>query len=208
MNTILVTTAYLPPIDYIKSIMDGDQTMIEQCENYQKRSYRNRAVIFTANGLLSLSIPVNKKMGNHTPIDKITIDDHDNWSHDHWQAIKSAYNKSPYFEYYSYLLEPFYQQKWETLLQLNTELLHLILKILSIQKPILATEEYFSNPTEMIDLRNLHQKHKQGETLYDIKPYPQVFDHKFAFDGKISILDLIFNLGPQAVIYLKELEIA
>lgn len=205
MNKILHTTAYLPPIDYIKSIMDADLITIETHENYQKRTYRNRAVIQAANGPLTLSIPVNKQTGNHTPIDKITIEYLSNWQHDHWQAIQSAYNKSPYFEYYGYLIEPFYRKRWETLLEYNTELLRVILKIFNIDKPIHFSGTYLANPTEMVDYRDLTQQHKSGTTLFPITAYPQVFDYKHPFEGKISILDTIFNMGPDVKTYLQKL---
>ena len=205
MNQILLSTAYLPPIDYIKSILSSDGIVIEAHENYQKRTYRNRAVIQAANGPLTLSIPVNKQLGNHTPIDKITIEYLSNWQHDHWQAIQSAYNKSPYFEYYSYLIEPFYKQRWSTLFEYNTELLKIILKILSIDKPIFFSENYQVKPAEIADFRDLSEKHKTGKTIIPILPYPQVFDYKHPFEGKISILDTLFNLGPDTKSYLQRL---
>lgn len=205
MNQVLLSTAYLPPIDYIKSILSSEGIVIEAHENYQKRTYRNRAVIQAANGPLTLSIPVNKQLGNHTPIDKITIEYLSNWQHDHWQAIQSAYNKSPYFEYYSYLIEPFYKNRWETLLEYNTEFLKLILKIASIQKNISYTNEFEIQSVEKTDYRNLSHIHKSGITLYPIKKYPQVFDYKHPFEGRISILDTLFNLGPDTKTYLQGL---
>jgi len=202
MNTLLISTAYLPPIDYIKAMVDADKTEIELHENFQKRSYRNRAVILSANGPLSLSIPVKKPNGNHTLISEVLIDYSESWQHDHWQAIQSAYNKSPYFEYYSYLFELFYQKRWDTLLDYNTALIKEILKILSIPTSISFTEEYVANPPETSDCRDLFQKHKSGVSLYTMTPYNQVFDYKFPFEGKISILDTVFNLGPDTGSYL------
>ncbi len=206
MSNIIISTSYLPPIDYIKAIVSSETVMMEHHENFQKRSYRNRAVIQSANGLLNLTVPINKTMGIHTPIDKITIDHNSTWQHDHWIALKSAYNKSPYFDYYNYLIEPLYQKKWPTLMELNEGYLECILKILSIQKTIGKTVNYESFPKEFTDLRNLHLDHKLGKTYYKIPPYPQVFDFKNPFDGRVSIFDTLFNLGPQTMVYLRDLK--
>lgn len=206
MNTLLISTAYLPTIDYINAIAQAAETQIELHENFQKRSYRNRAIILSANGPLPLSIPVKKPEGNHTPIAEILIDYSESWQHDHWQAIQSAYNKSPYFEYYNYLFEPFYSKKWDTLLEFNTTLLHQILKILSIQKSISQTDVYVQKPTETKDCRDLYRTHKLGESLYKIEPYLQVFDYKQSFVWQVSIVDTLFNLGPDTNSYLQRLK--
>lgn len=206
MNTLLISTAYLPPIDYLKAMIEADQTVIEAHENFQKRSYRNRAVILSANGPLTLSVPVKKPEGNHTPITAVTIDYGETWQHDHWQAIQSAYNKSPFFEYYGYLIEPFYKKRWKSLLEYNTELLSVLLKILSIDKPIHFSETYQPKPLDgTVDCRDLFQKHKVGNTLFPVTTYPQVFDYKFPFEANISILDTLFNLGPDTGSYLQRL---
>lgn len=202
MRNILHTTAYFPPIDYIISILDVDKITIEANENYQKRSYRNRTIIQAANGSLGLSIPVNKIDGSHTPINKIEIDYSYNWQHDHWQAIQSAYNRSPFFEYYKHFFEPFFVNKWSHLLELNTEILKTLLTLLSIQKPIVYSESFNKAVLDGVDYRDLYQKHKLGKSIYLIDPYAQVFDFKHTFNPNVSILDAIFNLGPETVSHL------
>ncbi|MEI6347533.1 MAG: WbqC family protein [Bacteroidota bacterium] len=206
MTKILLTTAYLPPIDYIKAIMEASEVEIEYCENYQKRTYRNRAIILTANGPLSLSIPVNKPKGNHTPINEITIDNTENWQHDHWQAIKSAYNRSPFYEYYADLLSPIYQQEKQLLVDFNQEVLQIIFKIIGKKLSVNHSNTFIKSPLDVIDLRDIHQIHKQGKTIYCIPEYPQVFDYKHPFTSPVSILDLIFNQGNYCPIYLQSMQ--
>lgn len=206
MEIVLLTTAYLPTIDYIKAISEFEEIQIEAHENYQKRTYRNRSVILSANGPLSLSIPVNKPFGNHTPICEVTIDYTANWQHDHWNAIQSAYNRSPFFEYYADFFQPFYHDKWETLVDYNTALLNLIFKIIGIKKQIVFTEKFELEPIQTVDFRNLYQIHKGGEMVYQIQQYPQVFDYKNPFVAQVSILDLLFNQGNQSLNYLQNLK--
>ena len=203
---ILLSTAYLPPIDYIKYCV-CENVFIEYAENFTKRSYRNRCLILTANGTLCLSIPVKKTKGNNTPIKEIEIDYSMNWQLDHWRAIESAYNSSPFFEYYSYMLKPFYfSKKWKYLIDYNSDLLTLIFKMLTINPELNYTTIYQKEPTDKLDLRQLFLIHKNDQNNIENKDkytYNQVFDYKFEFTPNLSIIDLIFNLGSQSLSYLK-----
>jgi hypothetical protein len=108
-NSILLATAYLPPVQYFMAIVNADDVYIEKHETYHKQTFRNRCEIYTANGKLPLTIPVIKVNGNHTRIDEITISDQYKWQILHWRAIKIAYSNSPFFLYYKDDLSVFFK---------------------------------------------------------------------------------------------------
>ncbi len=200
---ILLSTAYMPPIEYFAALVHAKSVYIETHETYLKQSYRNRVEIYSANGKMDLSIPIHKINGNHTLTKDIEISYTDNWNKKHWKAIESAYNKSPYFLYYRDELEHFFINKYETLLNLNTELLQFLLKKLRISALIGFTEEFFAeSPDNYIDLRwKIHPKQVSG---IQFEPYWQVFDAKHGFISNLSIIDLLFNLGPDSRDYLNQ----
>jgi len=180
---------------------------IEQCENYQKQSYRNRTRIFTANGPLDLSIPVTKRADKELTKD-IKISYSENWQIRHWRAITSAYNNSPYFDFFEDDIRYFYTSKFESLLNYNTEQLKLVLKLLRHQKNIELTT-CFEMPADPMyeDLRSsIHPKisfKKDGLVKERLEiSYYQTFENKFDFCGNLSVLDLLFNKGLDTTGYL------
>jgi len=201
-NTILLSTAYLPPIEYFVRILHSDKVYIEQFENYHKQTYRNRCRIASTNGLLSLSIPVIKTDGNHTLINNIAISNAEPWQKIHWRTIESAYNKSPFFLYYEDALKPFYNRKFENLLDFNSSLTENILHLIGIEKPIFFTAEFAAEPKNTIDFRFSIQPKQKIENEY--KSYIQVFSSKYGFIPNLSIIDLLFNEGPDTVEYLMQ----
>lgn len=204
MNFIL-TTAYFPPIEYIALIENGSSVFIEGDENFQKQSYRNRMSILTANGVQHLSIPV---VQNHTKtkIRDAEIDYKTEWQKQHWRAITSAYNNSPFFLYYQDYFYPFYEKKNRFLLDFNTELLIVLLKLCHIDKEVLFTKEfqaYYETP--MLDYRTIiHPKRCNLSDYFFTNQvaYNQVFDGKYGFTPNLSILDLLCNQGNQTKQYL------
>ncbi len=201
----LLTTAYLPSISYILKFIDS-LVFLEYNENYTKRSYRNRANILTSNGVQCLSVPINTTQGNHTPIKEITIDYSTKWQKNHWRAIESAYKSSPYYEYYSFMFEPFYhKQNYKFLIDFNFDILHIIFKILNIRPEISLTKEYDINPQDKIDLRQLFESDKINKNNFNIK-YNQVFEYKFNFVENLSIIDLLFNQGRESLNYLNKIK--
>lgn len=196
MSEILFSTAYLPPIEFFKNMMEHNHIIIEQYETYPKQTYRNRCEILSANGKLSLTIPVIKINGNHTLTKDVEISYSTNWQKIHWRAIESAYNNSPFFIYYSDLFYPFYEKKNKYLIDYNNELLELILKILKVNTKFSLSAKYEKQPIQTIDLRDTIHPKKNIVTLEKkYQAYNQVFLDKFGFISNLSIIDLLFNEG-------------
>jgi hypothetical protein len=205
ISSILLSTAYLPPIEYFIWISKAKSILIEREEHYIKQTYRNRCEIYTANGKLSLTIPVIKTNGNHTRIKDIKIDYSEKWQQKHWRAIVSAYNQSPYFLYYNEGLEQFYTKKINYLIDYNSQLLNLILKFLKIEsKEINFTDKFIKmTGNEVADYRYKMSPKINPETK--LISYTQVFGVKHGFFNNLSIIDLIFNMGGESKRYISEL---
>ncbi len=191
---VLFSLFYLPPVEYFKLINQANTVMLEQCEFYIKQTYRNRCRIATANGIIDLTIPVEKS-GKEFVRD-IKISEHTDWQTHHWRTIEAAYNSSPFFEYYSDDFRPFYEKKWVFLWDFNFQLLQKVMELLEIDNKILLTEKYELQLPEVFDVREMiHPKKNQ---LIETPPYYQVFSQKFGFQKGLSILDLLFNMGNES----------
>jgi hypothetical protein len=199
MSTVLLSTAYFPPIEYFQTYAEADHVSIDQHEHYQKQTYRNRMCILGANGKLDLSIPV-KKFANHTPIKDIQISYDTPWQKLHWRSIVSAYNSSPYFMYYDYQLQDFFEKKSTFLLDYNMEIMEKIIGLLKLENKHQLSSTFKPYGEEKEDYRlEISPKNKVNKSF---KKYTQVFDQKFGFTEQLSILDLLFNQGPQSKLYL------
>jgi hypothetical protein len=204
-GSVLLATAYLPPIEYIIQCLRYQKVLIEKFETYPKQTYRNRCVIATANGLLHLSVPIKKPNGNHTITGDVEIDFSSRWNQVHWRAITSAYTHSPYFMHYCDALEPIFKDPPRLLTEFNSELLKIVFRFLKTDPDLSYTSEYSVAPEMITDLRQvIHPKHTSE---YPGKPstfteYTQTFSNKYSFIPNLSIIDLIFNEGPEALDYL------
>ncbi len=199
----LFSTAYFPPVSYVAAMLESDSIVVEQYETFPKQTYRNRTVIATANGLLGLTVPVVRTNGNHTYTKDMAICYNENWALKHWRAIESAYNSSPYFLYYKDEVEVILNKQHATLIDLNMDILTFVFKKLKVKKEVILSDDYISQIGEgTIDYRN-HFSPKNKELL-SLPEYDQVFEDRYGFQSDISILDLIFNLGPDSLGYLKE----
>lgn len=209
MIPVLLSTAYLPLVSWMAVITQYNDITIEIHETYPKQTFRNRCNIATSSGVLSLSVPVIRVNGNHTKTADIEIDNSINWQTLHWRSIVTAYNKSPYFFYYRDLFEPIYKKKFHYLIDLNQELLDILLATLQIRNAnIHFTPEYEFIP-EAIDLRSSFQSKKTPcQSIIPALPrYMQAFEENHGFIPDLSIIDLLFNLGPDAVKYMSDLRI-
>ena len=160
----------------------------------------------SANGILPLSIPVIKISGNHTRVRDIEIDHSHKWQRVHWRAITSAYSHSPFFLYYKDELEIFYEEKTDNLLEFNTQLTIVIMRLVGINTPLEFSDSYMEkDPGGCFDMRDrIHPKKEDPEGKYT--EYIQVFHNKFPFSPNLSIIDLLFNEGPQAKDYLLRID--
>ena len=206
MAEILLSTTYLPNIQYVRALSQNKTVVVEQYENFIKQSFRNRCTILASNGPMDLSIPIEKGCSKHLIRDtKISYSQH--WQSQHWHAIVSAYNSSPYFEYFRDELEPFFHKKYEFLWDFNTEINAQIFKNLNLKTKISLTEDYIrEGNAAYTDLRNeIHPKKTQTpkQNYYDETPYPQVFDSVFGFTPNLSVIDMLFNIGSDAEELLK-----
>lgn len=208
MKKILLSTAYLPNIQYFRAIYQNSEIIIEQYESFPKQSFRNRTQIMTEAGIMNLSVPLIKVNSKQLTKD-IKISYKENWQAKHWHAIVSAYNSSPFFEYFRDDFERFFKEKFEYLLDFNNEINKVIFNILGIQKDIKFSEDFVKIDSEnpaCEDLRfSIHPKIEQKENVnyYNSETYPQVFDSKMDFIPNLSIIDAIFNIGEETINYLK-----
>ncbi|MES2566365.1 MAG: WbqC family protein [Bacteroidota bacterium] len=192
MNSILLSTAYLPPVSYLISLISSDCIVLERHENFVKQTYRNRFEILTANGKLNLSIPLLKQAEKELISEK-RISYAEDWQKQHWRAITSAYKNSPYFEFFEDQFKFFYENQFEFLFDYNTRLLETILHILRIKKELKFTSQYEASPADLKDLRIL--SHINYEGMMSMKPYYQVFAGNSGFVPNLSCLDALFNVG-------------
>jgi hypothetical protein len=197
-KNILFSLAYLPPVEYFVLFNKAEKAFIEQHEFYQKQSYRNRCRIATANGIMDLSVPVDKT--GKELIRNIRISEHTDWQTQHWRAIEAAYNSSPFFEYYSDDFRGFYEKKWVFLWDFNFGLLNKVLELLEIHKEIFLTDKYETKPDEILDVRELI--HPKKNEVVSVDSYYQVFKQKFGFQSGLSILDLLFNMGNESQLFI------
>lgn len=173
-------------------MMTGEPIFIEQHENYQKQTIRNRCTIDSPNGRLNLSIPIDRStfVGGKCLMKDVRISTHNDWQHQHWYALETSYFNSPFFEYLQDDFRPIYERRWDFLIDFNEALLQTCCEMLDIQPNISRTNHYVGLTP-------------QGSTAHSPQPtYYQVFQQKHGFLSDLSIIDLIFNMGKESVLYL------
>ncbi len=204
IGQVLLSTAYLPPISYLKSCMTFDHIIIESKEHFIKQTFRNRCNIFGANGPLSLVIPIQHKKLKECPIDEVMMANEEGWKKTHWRSITSAYGQSPFFEFYEEDFKSLFNSDETHLLSFNTSCLLLILKLLKLPLSISVSEEYDAVP-KIEDLRK--RFHPKIVNIELFPRYYQVFENRHGFISDLSIIDLLCNLGPESRNYLASLVI-
>ena len=203
----LLSTAYFPPIQYYSKLVQENPIYIECFENYAKQSYRNRCDILGANGRLTLSVPVLKGARKKILTKDIQIEYVENWQKIHFKGIESAYRKSPYYEYYIDDIAPIFNKDFKYLIDLNEHIMSILNEIIEINPQIERTTDYIKDTSGYIDWREgIHPKKskRQEDENYAEVAYTQVFSDKFEYQENLSILDLIFNLGPESLIHLNK----
>ena len=198
-STIILSTAYLAPIQYYSKLLKYDEALVEHHEHFPKQTYRNRCNIYGANGLLALTIPL-KKRGERTPVKDVRISYDQPWQNLHWRSMQASYRSSPYFEYYEDDLTPFYEKQYEFLLDFNSELHELVCGLLKIDNNVKPTASYEKMIAGADDLREgiSPKVDWRSDRDFEAKEYTQVFGSKFGFLPNLSIADLLFNEGPSA----------
>ena len=195
---VLLPVLYLGPISYFSQLKQhqAGHIELERFEHFPKQTYRNRMSIYSPNGKLDLTIPVKKGSKQHTPLRDVRISYEADWQRLHWRSIQTCYRNSSFFEYYEDDFAPLYETKTEFLIDHNIALTDLSLKILKLQPTFLFNESYQAVPVDLDDLRDSFSP-KSAETPTQ-SPYFQVFEDKHGFIPNLSIVDLIFNQGPQS----------
>lgn len=207
MKTAYLSSAYLPPVEYFSKLMHYDRIIVEQYDHYMKQTYRNRCIIAGPGEEIALTVPIVKPDNNKCPFKDIRISDHGNWRHLHWNAIESAYNSTPFFEYYKDDFRPFYEQKYEFLADFNEALCQLVCDLTDIHPDMQRSTEYRAEVPDASDFREIiHPKKdfRKADTEFVPQPYYQVFDARFGFRPNLSIIDLLFNMGPESILVLEQ----
>lgn len=203
-KSVLLPTSYLPNIQYFTKVISGVGVLIEANETYPKQTYRNRCEILSANGRLTLSVPVKRVQGNHTPVTLVEIENATLWQKNHWRAIESAYRTSAYFDFVADVLLPYYNKRYSNLFEFNCDLFRAVLNFLGIKVNIERTSDFVLDIKP--DFRTLLSPKCAFEADTNFVPteYFQVFFEKFGFIANLSVIDLLFNEGLNTVEILKQ----
>ena len=202
MSTALLQTTYFGPIQWYQKLNRYDQTLIEQYDSYQKQTYRNRCVIATANSPQALTVPV-EGTNEKCLVKNLRISDHNNWRRIHWNALLSAYSESPFFDYYADDIHPFFEKKYDFLIDFNEAIRQKVCELLDIHPNVSYTSDFRHQTSDIVDFREvINAKHPQADPDFQPQRYWQVFEGKHGFQANLSILDLLFNMGPESIFYL------
>ena len=201
----LLSTTYFGPIQWYQKL-HRMPCILEQHDHFVKQTYRNRCVIATANGTQTLTVPIEGYEGTKCPMRDIRISDHGNWRHLHWNALVSAYGETPFFEFYADDLRPFFEKRHTFLFDLNLDIMHTVCQLLDVRPQVELSEHYIVLPSEddeVVDFREaIRPKHPLPDADFNPIPYYQVRAQRHGFLPNLSILDLLFNEGPEGIFYL------
>lgn len=207
--TVLLSSTYFGPVQWYQKLYRNEKILIEQHDSFIKQTYRNRCMIATANGVQALSVPT-KAVDGPASSDKATplISDHGNWRHIHWNALKSAYGESPFFEYYADDIKPFFDNReWESLYDFNLDICRTMCQLLDIEPNIELTDHYITkDEAESMGIKDyrdaIRPKHPLPDPDFEPKRYYQVYGQRHGFLPNMSVLDLLFNMGNESILLL------
>lgn len=191
------------PVAYYSFLLQNE-VAIDIHEKFIKQTYRNRYRIAGANGVITLTVPVDKN-ANKTPLNQVLISNIDPWQANHWKSLISAYQSSPFFEYYDYFFEPLFKKEYTLLIDFLADMHHAICKCLQTSITI-----NFAAPTvDFIasDLRHFYQAKNPNFDHISCPEYQQVFSYNAPFQSHLSVLDVLFNLGPESLAYLQQISV-
>lgn len=204
MESLLLPT-YFPSISHFSVMAQSESITFEIEDNFQKQTNRNRAYIYSPNGIQLLNIPVKHSKDAHQKTKEIQVENEFDWQKQHFKSLEAAYRNSPFFEFFEDDIRPFFEKKHQFLMDLNFEALDIVTKCLRMKLEYTKTSEYFHDADSTIsDFRALANGKKDSNTF---ETYVQVFDDKHGFINNLSVLDLIFNEGKYAMEYLKNQKI-
>ncbi|GAL66711.1 WbqC family protein [Jejuia pallidilutea] len=198
---ILIHPTYFPNIAHFVALAQAKNVTLELGDNYVKQTYRNRTYIYGANGKLLLNIPVVFSQKNRQKYKDVKIFNTEKWQLQHWKSLESAYRTSPFFEFYEDELKPLFFEDTELLLDFNLKCFDVICECLQLDIETSKTTSFKKAVVDKADLRYL--VNAKNETPKNFDSYTQVFDDKHGFIPNLSILDLLFNEGPNALNYLE-----
>lgn len=217
MSQTLLSSTYFGPVQWYQKLYRYDKVQVEACDNFIKQTYRNRCVIAAANGLQALTVPVERTADGNMDANgaqqgkclmkDVRISDHGNWRHLHWNALTSAYGESPFFEFYADDIRPFFERKWTFLYDFNAEICAKMCELIGLEPAIEPTTEYIPAKSPALagihDYRDaIHPKHPAEDVTFTPRRYYQVYERKHGFSPNLSILDLLFNMGNESLLYL------
>jgi hypothetical protein len=212
MEAVLLSTTYFGPVQWYQKLHRAEYVQIERWESFQKQTYRNRCLIATTQGIQALTVPTER--GGSPLIKDTRISDHGNWRHLHWNALQSAYGESPFFDYYQDDIRPFFEQRWDYLLDFNEAIRAKICELIDIQPKVDYSKEFISSCVPAVEPKlstvnyikdyrmAIRPKNPEADPDFEPKPYYQVYQQKHGFLPNLSILDLLFNMGPESIFYL------
>ncbi|WP_435139782.1 WbqC family protein [Formosa sp. A9] len=200
MNIVL-HPSYFPNVAHMAAIAQADTVYFETDDNFAKQTYRTRSYVYAANGKLLLNIPVVYTQKNRQKYRDVKVAHNTNWQTIHWKSLLSAYKTSPFFEYYEDELQPLFEMKVDYILDFNLKCFEVISDCIQLEKNIEYTKTYQHEITDATDLRFLINAKSENE--FKNEAYTQVFENKHGFLNNLSILDVLFNEGPNTLHYLE-----
>ena len=218
MNPVcLLSSAYLGPVQYYAKLYAYPEVWMEAQEHYVKQTYRNRCLIASPSGVQALTVPVVKPASGKCPMKDLRISDHGNWRHLHWNALEAAYGNSPFFEYYADDFLPFYTRKWDFLFDFNEALRAKVCELIDLHPKVAQTDAYglvggretmlgVAGGACVDDFRNAISPKVPfaADAAFRPCPYYQVFRQRHGFLPNLSVADLLFNMGPESLLVLRD----